>query len=69
MGLFEAYNQWKVSRYENHVSNMESQNKCPDCNGRGYHSYPANEFVYYSNPSECPGCNGSGLFTDWTGLK
>lgn len=65
MGLLDAYQNWKESRYENHVNNMKSQNKCPDCYGKGFHSFPVNEFVYYSNPYDCPGCNGSGLYSDW----
>lgn len=69
MGILQSFNQWRESRYENHLSNMEAQNKCPDCNGRGYHTYPVNEFVYLSNQLECPGCNGSGQFSDWSEIK
>lgn len=65
MGLFNALNQWRNARYENHLTNMKDQNKCPDCHGKGYYAFSANEFVYYAAPYECPGCNGSGLYTDW----
>lgn len=69
MGILDAYNQWRVSRYDNHVSNMRSQNKCPDCRGKGYHAYPVNEFVYYTDSYECPGCNGTGQYSDWNELR
>ncbi|PLR96799.1 methionine aminopeptidase [Bacillus sp. T33-2] len=65
MGLLNAFNEWKSARYENHISNMKAQNKCPDCRGRGFITYPASEYVFYSNPYNCSGCNGSGLYVDW----
>jgi DnaJ-class molecular chaperone len=64
MGLLNAYNQWKENKYQNFVSNMKYQGKCPDCHGRGYTVYPYNEFAYF-NSYECPGCQGSGLYQDW----
>lgn len=69
MGLLNSYNEWKVSRQQQHVSNMQSQNKCPDCNGRGFYTFPVNEFVHYTNPYDCPGCNGSGTYEGWSELR
>lgn len=68
MGLLNAFNEWKNTRYEKHVSHMKDENKCPECYGRGFLIYPANEFVYLSNPFDCPGCNGSGLYSEWSNL-
>jgi DnaJ-class molecular chaperone len=68
MGLIQAFNQWKTTRYENHLAQMREENKCPECYGRGFVVYPAQEFVYYSNPLDCPGCNGTGLYTEWSKL-
>jgi DnaJ-class molecular chaperone len=64
MGLLNVFNQWKETRYQNHIANMKEQGKCPDCLGKGYSVYPYNEFAYYHS-LECPGCQGSGLFLDW----
>jgi RNA polymerase subunit RPABC4/transcription elongation factor Spt4 len=69
MGLLNAYNEWKNSRYQRHLTAMKDQDKCPDCFGRGYYIYPANEFVYNVNPHDCPGCNGTGTYTEWENLK
>ncbi|HLO12074.1 MAG TPA: methionine aminopeptidase [Pseudoneobacillus sp.] len=66
MGLMSSFNDWRASRYENHVSQMREENKCPDCYGRGFMMYPFNEFTYQAHSLECPGCNGSGLYTDWS---
>jgi len=33
LSLFNALNQWRNTRYENHLANMKDQNKCPDCHG------------------------------------
>lgn len=64
MGLLNSYNQWKETKYQNHVSNMKEQGKCPDCQGKGYTVYPYNEFAYF-NSFKCPGCQGSGNYMDW----
>lgn len=68
MGLLNSYIQWKENRYQNHVSNMKDQGKCPDCHGRGYTVYPYNEFAYF-NSFECPGCQGSGNYSDWEEMQ
>ncbi|HJV16566.1 MAG TPA: methionine aminopeptidase [Bacillales bacterium] len=68
MGLIQSYNQWLETRHQNHIANMQSQGKCPDCNGRGFTVYPYNEFAYYSS-FECPGCQGSGLFSAWEQMQ
>lgn len=68
MGLINSYNQWRETRQQNHISMMQSEGKCPDCNGRGYAIYPYSEFAYF-NSFECPGCNGSGLYSDWEKLR
>lgn len=64
MGLLNAFNEWKTTRYENRIAKMKEENKCPDCNGRGFLTYPASEYAFYNN-LDCPGCDGSGQFTDW----
>lgn len=68
MGLINSFNQWRETRYQNHVSHMRTQEKCPDCYGRGFTVYPYNEFAYY-NSVECPGCQGSGSYSDWDQLR
>ncbi|TWE08421.1 hypothetical protein FB550_101444 [Neobacillus bataviensis] len=68
MGLLNSFNQWKEARYQNHVSTMKEQGKCPDCEGRGYTVYPYNEFAYF-NSFECPGCQGSGHYADWEEMR
>lgn len=67
MGILNAFDQWISSRYENHVSKMESQERCPDCLGKGFHTYPwASEFFLHENSHQCTGCNGSGHYYDWS---
>lgn len=68
MGLLNSFNQWKETRYQNHLSNMKEHGKCPDCQGRGYTVYPYNEFAYF-NSFECPGCQGSGQYADWDEMR
>lgn len=68
MGLLNTYNQWKETRYQNHVFRMKKKGKCPDCKGRGYTVYPYHEFAYYHS-YECLGCRGSGLYMDWAKLQ
>ncbi|WP_078547983.1 methionine aminopeptidase [Litchfieldia alkalitelluris] len=64
MGLIDTLNDWLTSRNERRLEQMESLGLCPDCNGRGFHTFNSYEF-YYSNPIDCIGCNGSGTFSDW----
>jgi DnaJ-class molecular chaperone len=65
MGLLSAFNDWRNTRYENHVSQMKEENKCPDCNGRGFLIYPGGQMSYLANSLDCPGCNGSGQYSEW----
>ncbi|KHD85657.1 hypothetical protein [Heyndrickxia ginsengihumi] len=62
MGLFSAISQWKIDKQEKHVENMKTQNKCPDCYGRGFIMPVCYDYVY---PYDCTGCNGSGSYDDW----
>lgn len=62
MGLFNAISNWQAKRFEQHRSEMEALDKCPDCKGRGF-SFSA--YVEDAVPNECAGCNGSGLYSDW----
>lgn len=68
MGLFNVYNHWNKTRYQNFVSTMKEQGKCPECRGKGYIVHPYNEFTFY-NSYDCPGCHGSGLYQDWEEMK
>ncbi|MBP2239614.1 DnaJ-class molecular chaperone [Cytobacillus eiseniae] len=65
MGILNTFNEWRATRYEKHVSRMKSDNKCPECYGRGFPIYPGTEYAYYTNIVECPGCGGTGVYTDW----
>lgn len=65
MGLLSAFNDWRASRYENHLSQMKEANKCPDCYGRGFLIYPSSEISYHTSSFDCPGCNGSGQYSRW----
>lgn len=69
MGLLNNYQQWRTARHEQYISKMRSINKCPDCHGRGFYTFSANEFVNYTNPYDCPNCNGSGSFSEWSELR
>lgn len=69
MGLLHSFQQWRAARHAKHISRMKEENKCPDCYGRGFVIYPANEFTFFDGSYDCPGCDGSGLFTDWTELS
>lgn len=69
MGLLNAFNDWRTSRYENHVSQMKELNKCPECYGKGYVIYPAIEFTYQPMSYDCHGCNGSGNYSVWEDSK
>jgi DnaJ-class molecular chaperone len=68
MGLLGAFNDWRASRHENHIAQMKEENKCPDCNGRGFLIYPTTEMSYLVHSLDCPGCNGSGHFSEWENL-
>ncbi|KAB2333441.1 methionine aminopeptidase [Bacillus mesophilum] len=65
MGLFGSFQKWKNAKYEEHMSRMKEDNKCPDCNGRGFLIFPASMYLYNSESINCHGCNGTGLYTDW----
>lgn len=65
MGIYDAYQDWKNSRYENHVAKMREENKCPDCHGKGYLFFPGNLFMYHADSFDCAGCGGSGLYDEW----
>ncbi|SDZ55847.1 hypothetical protein SAMN05421736_11728 [Evansella caseinilytica] len=68
MGLFSAISDWKTARYEKKVAIAKAEGKCPDCNGRGFHTI-ANEYMYAASYYDCPGCEGSGSYDDWAGLN
>ncbi|MBU9711165.1 methionine aminopeptidase [Evansella tamaricis] len=63
MGLFNAISEWSNNRYQKKVEKMEARGHCPDCRGRGFHTFP-NEY-FYAPTYDCPGCNGTGSFADW----
>ncbi|MBD8067458.1 methionine aminopeptidase [Bacillus sp. PS06] len=64
MGLINTVNDWITSRYEKKVKQMEDLGLCPDCHGRGFHTFNTYE-LYFTNPVDCIGCNGSGNFAEW----
>ena len=54
-----------VSLINNVRSAMSYQNRCPECDGRGYHEYPravarSEGKDYYIVERECDECFGSG---------
>ena len=54
-----------VSSTKNVRSAMSYQNRCPECDGRGYHEYPravarSEGKDYYIVEIECEECSGSG---------
>ena len=54
-----------VSSTKNVESAMSYQNRCPECEGRGYHEYPravarSEGKDYYIVEIECEECSGSG---------
>lgn len=66
MGLFNAINQWRESRYDNHVEKMRGLDKCPDCRGRGMQYYAGHEYMFMDDDAyHCASCEGSGLFSVW----
>ncbi|MDQ0268196.1 methionine aminopeptidase [Cytobacillus purgationiresistens] len=66
MGLFQAFNEWKASMNEKHVSKMKELDKCPDCRGRGFPYYPGNEYMFLDDEAiYCASCEGSGLYSAW----
>ncbi len=64
MGLLNSINDWISSRYERKIEQMENLGLCPECNGKGFHTFNAYDF-YYTKPYNCVGCNGTGSFTEW----
>lgn len=69
MGLINEFNNWRSSRYDNHVSQMKELDKCPECHGRGFLLYPAMEFTYQAYTSQCPGCDGTGQYGAWENTR
>jgi DnaJ-class molecular chaperone len=65
VGLLNAFNEWRNSKYENHISQMREGDKCPDCYGRGVLIYPSTGISFYTNILDCPGCNGTGMYAEW----
>ncbi|MGD6858122.1 methionine aminopeptidase [Bacillus infantis] len=65
MGLLQSFQDWLAAREENRIAGLRAVDKCPDCFGRGFNAFHANEYVYYTNSLECPGCSGSGLYSAW----
>lgn len=65
MGLFGSFQKWKAAKYENHISVMREENRCPECNGRGFLIYPASIYLYHSESMNCLSCSGTGLYEDW----
>ena len=54
-----------VSSINNAENAMSYQNRCPECEGRGYHEYPravarSEGKDYYIVEIECEECSGSG---------
>lgn len=65
MHLLHTFQQWRETRYENHLLQMKDKNKCPDCSGRGFHVYPAHELAFFNESLDCPSCSGTGLYNEW----
>lgn len=66
LGILNGFSQWKQSRYEKVVTDMESLGKCPDCRGKGFTSSYSSVYIpNFDAFFDCPGCNGTGNFTDW----
>lgn len=69
MGLLHSIAEWNKGRQERHISRMKERGSCPQCYGRGFHTYAGHEFHLFSSALDCPGCEGSGSFSDWTNLQ
>ncbi|MBD8070527.1 methionine aminopeptidase [Bacillus sp. PS06] len=62
MSIFNAISEWKNERHHQHLTQMKSIGKCPECNGSRI--VPTFRAIY-NGPPLCPGCEGSGLYSDW----
>jgi DnaJ-class molecular chaperone len=69
MGFINSITEWNKARREKHYSIMREKGHCPQCNGRGFHTYAGHEYAFYSSSLDCPGCEGSGSYTDWSALQ
>jgi DnaJ-class molecular chaperone len=59
MGLRNIIDYLRVSLYEDLFLMIEAQEKCQDCDGKGF-KFDTNEFVLIDNTYKCSTCNGSG---------
>lgn len=48
---------------------MEEKGLCPECYGKGFHTFTGHEYSFYGSTLDCPGCEGSGLYSDWSALQ
>jgi DnaJ-class molecular chaperone len=69
MGLFNTISEWNSQRQEKHHSKMKEKGYCPQCNGKGFHTYAGHEYAFYSSTLDCPGCEGSGTYADWNSVQ
>lgn len=60
MGLRNVFELIRVAQYEDFFLMLESQEKCQDCDGKGF-NFNNNDFVLIDNSHKCPSCNGSGF--------
>jgi DnaJ-class molecular chaperone len=63
MGLSNVFELLRVAQYEDLFLMLESQEKCQDCDGKGF-NFNSNEFVLIDNTHKCSSCNGSGFRAD-----
>jgi DnaJ-class molecular chaperone len=62
--LFSAISRWHAKNYEKKLSEMRSQDLCPECHGRGFSPWMISEYSYHEDFS-CHACYGTGLFSNW----
>jgi DnaJ-class molecular chaperone len=60
VGLRNIFDYLRVSLYEDLFLMIESQEKCQECDGKGFKFDTTNEFVLIDNTHKCTTCNGSG---------
>ncbi|ASV69473.1 methionine aminopeptidase [Cytobacillus sp. FSL W7-1323] len=66
MGLLNAFNEWRETRYANHVEKMKDLEKCPDCRGKGFQYFAGQEYMFMDDDAYyCASCNGSGEYDIW----